>query len=331
MSLKFINSFSQFWGIVKEVNPENIEREADQRFKIIVIGPHATCNEKLTNAITAGQPTIGDSVQAVTASRNGDIGRVPSADLYIYALPGDQTGDVAVAHRVNDIEAGGKPVIIAVCNTGLADADHLLNSARYLFSTLPVHRIVVADPDDAAGVVSALFPVISRTLSHLNLSLGKHLPSFRDRVAENLILETSRVNAEFALFSSLPANIPVVGGIFSSGADLIVLTKNQIMLVLKLALIYGRSHESRIRTIAEVLPVVGGAFLWRTVARTLVGLLPGVASAVPKTLIAFTGTFVVGNGAKHYYQFGKRPSRKMIEQRYRDAIAEARGLLKAKN
>jgi uncharacterized protein (DUF697 family) len=327
MNFGSLNALSEFWGIVREVNPEDLEREANQRFKIIVIGPNLTCNEKLQNALLLGQPTIGDSVQAVTTSIGGDVTAVPKADLYLYALTSDQVTDPAVAQLVNDFEVQHTNVVLVIFAEA-GDPEQLLSSARYLFSALPMHRITVVDPDDSEHIVSTLFPVVIGALPNLHLSLGKNLPAFRERAAVKLIMDTSRVHAEFALFSSLPANIPVVGGLFATGADLLVLTKNQIMLVLKLALIYGKSHHSRTHTLAEIAPVVGGAFLWRTVARTLVGLLPGLVSAVPKTLVAFTGTFVVGNAARQYYQSGVRPTSKTIKQFYGDAIEEARSRLR---
>jgi uncharacterized protein (DUF697 family) len=197
-----------------------------------------------------------------------------------------------------------------------------------VFSILPPHRVIVLNPSDPIEVVARLFPAIAASLPHLHLSLGRTLPPFRDSVAANLILETSRVNAEFVLFASLPGSIPVVGQVFQAGADLLVLTKNQVMLILKLAILYGRSHRSKRHTIAEIVPVVGGAFLWRTIARTLVDLLPGFIAALPKTAIAFAGTYVVGNMARYYYSVGRKPTGKVLEKLYQDALVEAKTFLK---
>ena len=69
-------------------------------------------------------------------------------------------------------------------------------------------------------------------------------------------------------------------------ADILVLTKNQAMLVFKLAAIYGRNIDDKIGILKEIMPVIGSAFLWRTAARTAVGLAPAPIAALPKAAIA---------------------------------------------
>jgi uncharacterized protein (DUF697 family) len=60
------------------------------------------------------------------------------------------------------------------------------------------------------------------------------------------------VNAQFALISSLPSLIPVLGFFVGGIADTLVLTKNQAMLVFKLAAIHGRNIDHRIDELAGV-------------------------------------------------------------------------------
>jgi hypothetical protein len=68
------------------------------------------------------------------------------------------------------------------------------------------------------------------------------------------------------------------------------------------------------------MPVVGGAFVWRTVARTAAGafgVLGGpaaVLSALPKAAIGYVGTYVVGEAARYYYERGKEPPPEVIAQ-----------------
>ena len=77
----------------------------------------------------------------------------------------------------------------------------------------------------------------------------------------------SFTNATYALASGLPEQIPILSVPFAA-ADIIVLTKNQAILVYRLALAYGAPPDFQDR-IREVIPVVGGAFLWRQAARSL--------------------------------------------------------------
>ena len=82
--------------------------------------------------------------------------------------------------------------------------------------------------------------------------------------------------------SSLPALIPVLGLVLGGMADILVLTKNQAMLVFKLAAIYGRDIDDQIAILKEIMPVIGSAFLWRTAARTAVGLAPAPIVGPPE-------------------------------------------------
>ena len=107
-------------------------------------------------------------------------------------------------------------------------------------------------------------------------------------------------------------------------ADMLVLTKNQVLLLFKLAGLYGRDLELGRQLLVEIMPVVGGAFVWRSTARALVGLLPGLLGLLPKTLVAYTGTYVVGQTARYYYRFGRKPPPEFIRELRAEAARLAR-------
>jgi uncharacterized protein (DUF697 family) len=102
-------------------------------------------------------------------------------------------------------------------------------------------------------------------------------------------------------------------------ADILVLTKNQAMLVFKLAAIYGRNVDDRMGILREIMPVIGGAFLWRTMARTAVSLAPAPVAAIPKAAIAYGGTFMVGQSARYYYERGNKPPPEVVRSFQADA------------
>jgi uncharacterized protein (DUF697 family) len=97
-------------------------------------------------------------------------------------------------------------------------------------------------------------------------------------------------------------------------ADILILTKNQAMLVFKLAALYGRDLNDRVGILKEISPVVGSAFLWRTAARTAVGLAPAPIAALPKASIAYGGTYLIGQSARYYYERGDRPSPDVVQE-----------------
>lgn len=159
------------------------------------------------------------------------------------------------------------------------------------------------------------------------LALGRYLPDLRPVTAVSLIEQTSRANAEFAALSGLAGALPLLGNVLAIGADFLVLTKNQLLLLFKLAAIYGRDLDDRRHLYVEMLPVVGAALLWRTVARELSALLPGWLGLAPRVAIAFSGTYVIGQAASHYYKLGHPPTRADWARFYQEGTHRLRDLL----
>ena len=99
--------------------------------------------------------------------------------------------------------------------------------------------------DNGVPVVGTLPEVINGMLElrpGLALALARRLPAFRLPACNAIIKATSRVNASVALISALPGILPISAIILpvSSLADVILLTKNQIMMVMRLAAAHGK-------------------------------------------------------------------------------------------
>ena len=159
------------------------------------------------------------------------------------------------------------------------------------------------------------------------VSLGRWYPAFRDAAATAVINETARSNAQFALVASVPSVVPVIGSIASAGADMIVLTKNQLLMAIKLAAIHGKPLNDKRAIFRDLLPVIGSGFAWRTLAREGASFLPFAAGTVPKVAIAFAGTFATGRAIDGYYRFGKKPTKSQVNGYYRQAMELVRGRL----
>lgn len=158
----------------------------------------------------------------------------------------------------------------------------------------------------------------------LRLSLARHVPAFRPAVATLLINEASKENAKLAMLSALPGIIPFTDFLLpmTSIGDMILLTKNQGFLLLSVAAAYGKEVDLKART-RELLPVVGSAFGWRTIARQLIGLVPGGIGVAVKGAVAYAGTYTVGKSAMVYYSTGQTLSAPRLQQLYRDALRDA--------
>lgn len=244
------------------------------------------------------------------------------AEQYARLLTGsEQLTGVGIGTLATDIWNANSYDAIVVhdpLNTG-ASARLRLESPNGLTPPKLVTSNLPFDQDEAKRVRQML----ADALDERAVAFGRFYPHFRAPVISQIVTDTSTANAQFAFVANVPALIPVVGGFLSAGADMILLTKNQLMMVYKIAAASGRNLEDQQAIIREMIPVVGSGFLWRTAAREAASFLPIAAGTIPKVAIAFTGTYALGRAAELFYRFGTKPS---PEQR-REFYAQARDLV----
>ena len=176
---------------------------------------------------------------------------------------------------------------------------------------------------DETGLAEALAQCITAH-PELRIALARRVPAFRPAAVGSLIAESAKENAKIALLSALPGVVPATAFLLPATAlgDMLVLTKNQALLLLQIAAAYGKEVDLRART-RELLPVVGSAFGWRAAARELIGLVPGGIGLVVKGSIAYAGTYTVGRAAAIYYSTGHTLTAPRLRQLYKDAYKEA--------
>jgi uncharacterized protein (DUF697 family) len=262
-----------------------------------VLGSDASAARRAARLIEP-DPAVGEVSPGVLGEPSRE-----HADAYVVAIDGPLETDARRA--LSDLSVSEIPLVLVQSE----------GAAGMLVLGIPDERIITlgeAEGDDEAR--ERLLRALVDAAPDVMLSAGRRHPLLREHVAEHLIRDTSRVNAQFAAISSLPANLPLVGGLVGDVADVLVLTKNQVLLLFKLAGLYGRNLEIGRQLLVEILPVVGGAFFWRTTARALVGLLPSMLALLPKTLVAYTGTYVVGQMARYYYHHGSKPPPDVVRQ-----------------
>ena len=287
-----IGNIAQFWRLTRELNVRGLRDQFERPARMSVLGSDLASAERIARLIDP-DPLLG----GIEVGRLGEPGPM-GADVHVLALGGQL--DPAARRAVAELVSDGTPIVVVVLQAE--------GGADMLVVGVPEERMVVLPPDwDDPLARERVLSALVQAAPEAMLPLGRQHPPLRDSVARQLIRETARVNAQFAALSSLPANVPLVGGLVGDMADMLVLTKNQILLLFKLAGLYGRDLELGQQLLVEVLPVVGGAFFWRSTARALVGLLPSVLGLLPKTIIAYTGTYVVGELARYYYQVGRQP------------------------
>jgi len=153
-----------------------------------------------------------------------------------------------------------------------------------------------------------VFPHMIECCKGVEIAVGRRLPALRETVAAKLTRDAARSAVKVALASAAVDHIPLVGivlGAFASAGDMVAITATQMMLSLHIEAVYGRDPD--VQHIWQLLPVVGGGFGWRMLARELSGFIP-VAGIAIKGAIAYAGTIVVGEGVTFFMEHGRHMS-----------------------
>ncbi len=168
--------------------------------------------------------------------------------------------------------------------------------------TLP--RLYSLDPLDPGPDFGRLLP---RAFPGLALSLARSFAGLRYQYARRVIRVTAARNARMAVASSLPAPPVFLVGtlwrLFATAGETIAMTASQIHLCLLMAALHYRSLDFFDR-MGELWPVIGGSFGWRSLARGMVGLVPGLGW-LSKGGLAYSATWMVGEMSRLYYEFGQ--------------------------
>lgn len=157
----------------------------------------------------------------------------------------------------------------------------------------------------------------------VEIAVGRCLPAMRETVAAKLTRDAANNALKVSLASAVVDHIPVVGlvvGVFASAGDMVAITGIQMMLLLHIEAAYGNDPD--MQRMWQLLPVIGGGFGWRSLARELSGFIP-VAGIAIKGAIAYAGTIVVGEGVTFYYEHGRHMSSGQAKTLYENTKNEA--------
>jgi uncharacterized protein (DUF697 family) len=312
--------FSNIWGTLRELDVNAIREEGERPLALACVG-HAAALDQLEALLRRGperypisSPSPLELIPIEHASERA--AGISGADMLILAVDARLPLSAAEAASFGKLERSTAPFMVV-----LFHGDRMPASDTALSPMIRARTVAIPSPAalDAADKLAA--GLLARLPAELHLAAARNLPGLRAIYARDLIGSASFTNATYSLATSVPEQIPILSIPFAA-ADIIVLTKNQAIMVYRLALAYGAppDFQSRIR---EVIPVVGGAFLWRQAARSLVGLIP-VWGIVPKVAIAYAGTYTTGVVAWRWFESGEILSTAQIKQISREAIALGR-------
>lgn len=291
------SDFGAMWTTVRELDINAIRHEAERGLAIAVIGqPTALAwTERLLRDGPNRYPPTSDPLALVPLAGVGRrLDLLAGVNLLILALDAASPLDGAELAGLELLAATPRPgqVVLLFGDPGPSTpwSAYVDRGAALLVDS--------GDPAAAARVAGAVLDALP---AEVRLAAARRLPGLRPRFAARLTGEVSASNAAVALASGVPSLVPLLS-IPLAAADTIILTKNQALMVYRLALAGGAEPEFQKRML-EITPVIGGAVMWRQIAGALVGLVPGYG-ILPKTAVAYGGTYVVGLVATRWYETG---------------------------
>lgn len=312
------------WRNVREVDLRPIRDQALQEVKLALVGEPGSGRHTLAEQLRRdpSRPQAR-TYTPVTLLDLDSAHEASEADLILLVVRMDQTHTEPHWSLARQWSGAGKKVIVFLnwFETSAA-ATELLNGE----TIWDAQRVFMGSVRDTKFLAKEFVPAVMELLPDHHLSLARHFPLFRLAVAYALINETCFANATYALSTGLAENVPALN-IPLNVTDLVVLTKAQVFLVYRLGLALGFSTRWQ-DYVAEFGSVIGGGFLWRQLARQLVGLIP-VWGVIPKVAVAYSGTFVVGHVVLRWYLTGRHLSPKQLAELYRQSFRQGLEIARA--
>ena len=287
-----VNAMRTMMAVLREVSLEDIREEAQITPRLLIVGSTQEQARRLGLALTGDEGAHATVLRAVDESFDA-VGKVDAAVIW----DPERTG------------AGSR----------------VAEALRFASPQVPLVRFEGFGVEDAAAIERVRLDIVKRNAERAP-AFGRALPVFRPAAAKQVIDETAAANAQFSVVSNIPTLIPIIGNIAAAGADFIVLTKNQVMMLYKLAAVHGRDLQDQRGILQDVLPVVGAGLVWRTVARQATTWLPFAAGTIPKLAIAYAGTMAIGRAADFYYRTGMKPTRSQMDHFMAQAMKKLREL-----
>jgi uncharacterized protein (DUF697 family) len=298
------------WRLIREADFENIRRDAERPFQLLLVASDVSQAEMLGRLLSRDErrhpwllPATPDE-----ARRRAGAGLLDAAVL----ITPEPDLDPPLAALRDVLGAARVPVVAVAVG-------------------MPAGPAALIRPGEAArAAVAELGPTVVPTLGEallaavpagVRLALARHLPPLRPPLFHQLIEETARANALYSLTTGVAETVPILN-LPLNLADMIVLTKNQLVMSYRIALAAGKRGTVR-SVMGELVGVIGGGFLFRQAGRQLIGLIPG-AGVAPKVAIAYAGTHAIGRAVAAWADEGHRLSAAAIKRFYKEAWESAR-------
>jgi uncharacterized protein (DUF697 family) len=309
-----LSSVGNIFNIIKEIDLGAIKESSDRPFRLLVLGDYLLATE-MASKISAELGKSGIHPWVVVSMDGSRINDGVPVVAAVWATPHVEP-DAADMTTLREMAQAGIPVLTVVISETAGQT-----VGAELVRRDEAKRVVVATLTDlnmAQKIVPALVEVIPM---EWRVAVARQLPPLRGLIAYSLVEETSRANAIYSTTTAVGEAIPGLN-IALTAADMLILTKNQLVMAYKIALAAGKEGKP-MDVMGEIVGVVGGGFLLRQLARELVGLIP-VVGAIPKVAVAYAGTWVMGRTVTLWAMEGHRLNPSEARRFYDEALANGR-------
>ena len=313
-----VKDITSIWSNIKEIDLKPYRDAALRQVRIALVGRTGSGRHSLAEILrrdparSEAQTQSPLAILPLEAAQGAD-----GAELIVLLFDltqQDIAAEQALAQRWND--SGRKVLVLGTRLDVLAQS-----GAAGQWPHWAAGRVLYGSLFDAHFLQRSLVPAILEMLPDQHLALARQFPIFRVTVAHQVINEACLSNTAYSISTGLAEIVPVLD-LPLNVTDMIVLTKSQAFLAYKLGLALGFSTRWQ-DYLAEFGSVIGGGFLWRQLARSLVGLIP-VWGIVPKVAVSYAGTYVVGNTILQWYLTGRHLSARQMRQLYQQAFAHGK-------
>ena len=244
-------------------------------------------------AFASSSPAVRMTLTYCSAS--SPIVPIPTVDAAVLvAGVSDQVGEWAA-----QIRAVGVPVMVATTMPeivgGLARlGGHAIPDGDLVYPEVKGATLAdepfALDKDLSAALDERMGRWIVAACENKRLAFSIAFPFVRRPLANDAVQTTALQNAAIGAIPFIP------------GADLPLMTLNQAKMVLQIAAAYGQSMGKE--RIKELVAVVGGAFVFRTLARELLEFIP-VLGFLIRPGIGYAGTTAIGFAVVEYFEGGE--------------------------
>jgi uncharacterized protein (DUF697 family) len=330
---------TNLWRVIREVDLQAIRNASLAPFELWLIDDGFDHADRMRHWLSGGQQPIPASLRIVrpddVALVSGDV--LPAAAIVFTTrrgaygptlLPASSSGAAATGAAIAATRAStfasvdtvlatlrraSVPTVVVAIGEPRAE-EHLVSKTE--------RRIATTSPD-AVSLEQIGAALVQLVPADLRLAMARQLPALRPAVFETIIDETSKANASYALTTGFAEVMPLLTVPLNLG-DMLVLTKNQLVMSYRLLLAAGRDGEPRV-LIGEILGVLGGGLLFRQLARQLVGLIP-VVGIIPKVAIAYGGTWAIGRAIVLWATEGREVSQDLVRSLSNEGLQRGRAV-----